>query len=221
MVKRWLVSVSALCISLTASAQCLFDSASCRPDAFYVNMDGRDSMAVWQTADSAAMHFSDSGHAGPVQNRKYFASLYGVACEMTLRDSSGCTIMDISLTNTAGVPFQPVKAGIKLGVDTWMDSYPEWLDKFFPTLLFCEKTHFYGYFQSPSGKMLGIASPDPVASWSFDYNLGYPEPEPYWFWGHRIEAVNIDLMNALPLPVDPGPGRIASLAALRCRFRLR
>ena len=183
MVKRWLVSVSALCISLTASAQCLFDSASCRPDAFYVNMGGRDSVAVWQTS-----------------GRKYFASLYGVTCEMTLRDSSGCRIMDICLTNTAGVPFQPVKAGIKLGVDTWMDRYPEWLDKFFPTLLFCEKTHFYGYFQSPSGKMLGIASPDPVASWSFDYNLGYPEPEPYWFWGHRIEAVNIDLMNALPLP---------------------
>lgn len=183
MVKRWLVSVPALCVSLMASAQCLFDSASCRPDAFYVNMGGRDSVAVWQTAD-----------------RKYFASLYGVACEMTLRDSSGCRIMDICLTNTAGVPFQPVKAGIKLGVDTWMDRYPEWLDKFFPTLLFCENTHFYGYFQSPSGKMLGIASPDPVASWSLDYNLGYPEPEPYWFWGHRIGAVNIDLMNALPLP---------------------
>ena len=183
MVKRWLVSVPALCVSLMASAQCLFDSASCRPDAFYVNMGGRDSVAVWQTAD-----------------RKYFASLYGVACEMTLRDSSGYRIMDICLTNTAGVPFQPVKAGLKLGVDTWMDRYPEWLDKFFPTLLFCEKTHFYGYFQSPSGKMLGIVSPDPVASWSFDYNLGYPEPEPYWFWGHRIGAVNIDLMNALPLP---------------------
>ena len=183
MVKRWLVSVSALCVSLTASAQCLFDSASCRPDAFYVNMGGRDSVAVWQTS-----------------GRKYFASLYGVTCEMTLRDSSGCRIMDICLTNTAGVPFQPVKAGLKLGVDTWMDRYPEWLDKFFPTLLFCEKTHFYGYFQSPSGKMLGIASPDPVASWSLDYNLGYPEPEPYWFWGHRIGAVNIDLMNALPLP---------------------
>ena len=183
MVKRWLVSVPALCVSLMASAQCLFDSASCRPDAFYVNMGGRDSVAVWQTAD-----------------RKYYASLYGVACEMTLRDSSGCRIMDICLTNTAGVPFQPVKAGLKLGVDTWMDRYPEWLDKFFPTLLFCEKTHFYGYFQSPSGKMLGIASPDPVASWSLDYNLGYPEPEPYWFWGHRIGAVNIDLMNALPLP---------------------
>ena len=183
MVKRWLVSVPALCVSLMASAQCLFDSASCRPDAFYVNMGGRDSVAVWQTAD-----------------RKYYAYLYGVACEMTLRDSSGCRIMDICLTNTAGVPFQPVKAGIKLGVDTWMDRYPEWLDKFFPTLLFCENTHFYGYFQSPSGKMLGIASPDPVASWSLDYNLGYPEPEPYWFWGHRIGAVNIDLMNALPLP---------------------
>ena len=191
---KWLVGIWALCISLMASAQCLFDSASCRPDAFYVNMDGRDSVAVWQTAD-----------------RKYSASLYGVICEMTLRDSSGCRIMDISLTNTAGVPFQPVKAGLKLGVDTYMDRYPEWLDKFFPTLLFCEKTHFYGYFQSPSGKMLGIASPDPVASWSLDYNLGYPEPEPYWFWGHRIEAVNIDLMNALPLP-ERHPQDLWSLA---------
>ena len=191
---KWLVGIWALCISLMASAQCLFDSASCRPDAFYVNMDGRDSVAVWQTAD-----------------RKYSASLYGVICEMTLRDSSGCRIMDISLTNTAGVPFQPEKAGLKLGVDTYMDRYPEWLDKFFPTLLFCEKTHFYGYFQSPSGKMLGIASPDPVASWSLDYNLGYPEPEPYWFWGHRIEAVNIDLMNALPLP-ERHPQDLWSLA---------
>ena len=40
MVKRWLVSVPALCVSLMASAQCLFDSSSCRPDAFYVNMGG-------------------------------------------------------------------------------------------------------------------------------------------------------------------------------------
>ena len=189
MVKSWLASVSALCISYMASAQCLFDSASRRPDAFYVNMDGRDSVAVWRKADGR-----------PEDILRYDASLYGVDCTMSICDSTDCTIMDISLTNTAGVPFQPVKAGIKLGVDTYMDRYPEWLDKFFPTLLFCEKTHFYGYFQSPSGEMLGIASPDPVASWSFDYNLGYPEPDPYWFWGHRIEAVNIDLMNALPLP---------------------
>ena len=207
---RWSVSVWALCVSFMASAQCLFDSASRRPDVFYVNMGDRDSAAVWRAPDVRLSSGTTGGSraAAPASGslcetdgpEKYIASLYGVACEMTLRDSAGCRIMDIRLTNTSGVSFQPVKAGIKLGVDTYMDSYPEWLDKFFPTLLYCEKTPFYGYFQSPSGKMLGIASPDPVASWSLDYNLGYPEPEPYWFWGHRIEAVNIDLLNALPLP---------------------
>ena len=197
---RWLVSAAALCISFMASAQCLFDSASRRPDVFYVNMDGRDSVAVWKTVPACGSGSADEASCLTGVQEKFAAFLYGVECEMSLRDSAGCRIMSVRLTNTSGVPFQPVKAGIKLGIDTYMDSYPEWLDRFFPTMLYCEKTHFYGYFQSPSGKLLGIASPDPVASWSLDYNLGYPEPEPYWFWGHRVEAVNIDLMNALPLP---------------------
>lgn len=197
---RWLVSAAALCISFMASAQCLFDSASRRPDAFYVNMDGQDSVAVWKTVPACGSGSADEASCLTGVPEKFTASLYGVECEMSLRDSAGCRIMSVRLTNTSGVPFQPVKAGIKLGIDTYMDSYPEWLDRFFPTMLYCEKTHFYGYFQSPSGKLLGIASPDSVASWSLDYNLGYPEPEPYWFWGHRVEAVNIDLMNALPLP---------------------
>ena len=32
------------------------------------------------------------------------------------------------------------------------------------------------------------------------YNLGYQDPPPHWFMGHRIESLNLDLMNALPLP---------------------
>ena len=47
---------------------------------------------------------------------------------------------------------------------------------------------------------MGIVSPQPVASWSVAYNLGYQDPPPHWFMGHRIESLNLDLMNALPLP---------------------
>ena len=64
-----------------------------------------------------------------------------------------------------------------------------------------EKTHFYGYLQTPSGHTLGLVSQQPVASWSVDYNLGYQDPAPFWFMGHRIESLNLDLLNALPLPV--------------------
>lgn len=84
------------------------------------------------------------------------------------------------------MPYQPQKAGLKLGIDTYMDKFPDWFGKYFPTLMRNEKTHFYGYLQTPSGHTLGLVSQQPVASWSVDYNLGYQDPAPFWFMGHRI-----------------------------------
>lgn len=124
----------------------------------------------------------------------------------------------LSLRNTRHTPFQPVKAGLKLGVDTYMDSYPEWYGKFFPTLAVCEPDHFYGYMQSPGGKMKAVVSPDPIASWSLDYNMGYPDytQDNRWFYGHRIECLNLDMLCQGPLPdhhprlwkLEPGEQRI-------------
>lgn len=132
--------------------------------------------------------------------RSYRATIDGVECRLTYKAWQGQPAMEITLENKGNVPFQPVKAGLKLGIDTYMDKYPDWFGKFFPTLMMNEKTHFYGYLQSPAGRCLGIVSPQPVASWSVDYNLGYQDPAPHWFMGHRIESLNLDLMNALPLP---------------------
>lgn len=132
--------------------------------------------------------------------RSYRASINNVECRLTYKEWKGQPAMEITLENKGYVPFQPVKAGIKLGIDTYMDKYPDWFGKYFPTLMMNEKTHFYGYLQTPSGHTLGIVSPQPVASWSVDYNLGYQDPAPHWFMGHRIESLNLDLMNALPLP---------------------
>lgn len=137
----------------------------------------------------------------------------GVTCTIDTSSANGITVWDVTMTNASDAVFAPVKAGIRLGIDTYMDRYPEWLDKYFPTLLYCSKTHFNGYLQTPGGKTLAIVSPDPVASWSVDYNMGYEEPAGYWFYGHRITSVNLDLINALPLPehhpqnrweLDPG-----------------
>lgn len=126
--------------------------------------------------------------------------LDGIICSIEETKDGDIEVWDVTLTNTSSEVFRPVKAGVRLGIDTYMDKYPEWLDKYFPTLLYCNRTHFHGYLQTPTGKMLGIVSTDPIASWSVDYNVAYEEPAGYWFYGHRISSINLDLLNALPLP---------------------
>ena len=152
--------------------------------SFYVNMGNGNIKADWI----------------PDGYRSYRATIDGVECRLTYKEWKGQPAMEVILENKGNVPFQPVKTGLKLGIDTYMDKYPDWFGKYFPTLMMNEKTHFYGYLQTPSGHTLGVVSPQPVASWSVDYNLGYQDPAPHWFMGHRIESLNLDLMNALPLP---------------------
>lgn len=152
--------------------------------SFYVNMGNGNIKADWI----------------PDGYRSYRATIDGVECRLTYKEWKGQLAMEVILENKGNVPFQPVKTGLKLGIDTYMDKYPDWFGKYFPTLMMNEKTHFYGYLQTPSGHTLGVVSPQPVASWSVDYNLGYQDPAPHWFMGHRIESLNLDLMNALPLP---------------------
>ena len=123
-----------------------------------------------------------------------------VVCNLNTRISGNVETLVVTIKNCRHTPFQPLKAGIELGIDTYMDHYPEWNDKFFPTLMMCEPRHFYGYLQSPSGRMKAVTSADAVASWSLDYNLGYQDPAPHWFMGHRVKSLRIDLLAALPLP---------------------
>lgn len=152
--------------------------------SFYMN-DGQETLAATWTG-TGELEFS--------------ASIDDVAARLKYHRDPSFLTFEISMKNNGAEAFAPVKAGIAVGVDTYMDQYPHWLTKFFPTLLMNEKTHFYGYFQSPQGQVLGIASPDPIASWSVDYNLSYYDIPPHWFYGHRIESVNLDLINTLPLP---------------------
>lgn len=160
-----------------------FKNANAGPN-FYTSINGKTTTAQWI----------------PSGEKNFVATIDRVECNMKYITYQNNPAIEITLTNKGFVPFQPQKAGIKLGIDTYMDKYPEWFGKYFPTLMRCEKTHFYGYLQTPSEHVLGVVSEQPIASWSVDYNLGYMDPAPHWFMGHRIESLNLDLLNALPLP---------------------
>ena len=161
-----------------------FDSDSQSGPTFYIDNGNDRTRGAW---------IKDGDHS-------FHCNLGGIRAALAYDLSGDYLSYEISLKNTSDDVFAPTKAGIMMGVDTYMETYPSWLSKFFPTLMMNEKTHFYGYMQSPKGDVLGIFSPDPIASWSVDYGRSYYDIPEFWFYGHRIESVNLDLINALPLP---------------------
>lgn len=183
-------------ISFGNDTVAFFRSGHHRGPCFYVDDGSGAQRAVWQREPDGT----------------YMSHLGDVACRLAYTEWKGMPALTVTLTNEGRVPFQPRRAGLMLGIDTYMERYPEWMNKFFPTLMRNERTHFWGYMQSPSGKVLGLLCPQPVASWSVDYNLGYQDPPPHWFMGHRIESLNLDLLNALPLP-DSHPQHLWQLKA--------
>lgn len=100
--------------------------------------------------------------------------------------------LNLSVTNNSGYDFNVENVFFDLAVNSYMDKYPDWNDKFFPTMLRLEKTHFYGYFASPKGYELAVASTAPVAS----YDLSYAHPStPHLNGGHRIYNTSLKLFN--------------------------
>ena len=106
-----------------------------------------------------------------------------------VKDAGGGLTIEAAVTNTTARAWRPEIAGIKVGFNCLMKSYPEWLDRFVPTFFRCEQTHFWGYAMTPNGRIMGFASPDPVASWSVDF-VG----------DHQMATFNVDLLCAPPLP---------------------
>lgn len=112
---------------------------------------------------------------------------------MRVVKTSGAVKINVMVKKLRNINIE--KITLRLGIDTQMESYPSWNEKFFPTMLRCEKTHFWGYMMSPKKQCFALLCPQPVASYSYGYEL-YGEH----YFGHRIMAVNLDLMNQGPLP---------------------
>lgn len=122
--------------------------------------------------------------------------------EKTLRyaDEEGRLTLLVSLRNKTNRRLTIDRASLRLGIDHVMHDPKTYYSVFFPTMLRAEKTHLWGYFQSPDGKVLAIASSDSIASWHIDY-IGN---------GHRIGTSELDLMQKGPLP-DRHPQNLYTL----------
>ena len=79
----------------------------------------------------------------------YGAKEYGLQASINLTEAEDNLAVNITIENTGNTVITPKRLGIYLGADCCMESFPEWNDKLFPTMMRCEKTHFYGYFISP------------------------------------------------------------------------
>lgn len=104
----------------------------------------------------------------------------------------------VTCKNLLNERLKDVQLSLRLGIDTEMAKYPHWHDVFFPTLMRCEKTHFWGYLMTPLGRILTVSSPDAIASYHLHYNNSKHKIS--FGNGHRIRTVSLDLLNPGPLP---------------------
>lgn len=117
---------------------------------------------------------------------------------------NGRLMVKASIENVTNEIFVPQK-GIKLliGIDTYMDKYPDWNKDYFPSMLRCERTHFLSYFMTPEGKLLVLASPDAIPSWENEYQSQNINIKNHIVSHglHRIYTSSLYLLHRLPLPV--------------------
>ena len=151
------------------------------------------------------------------ENGAYSGEHGGVRFELKHIDGGDSLEIEVKIENRSGSNFAPEALGLKLGIDTCMIEYPQWNDIYFPTLLRCERTHFYGYLKSPMGKIVSIVCDEPVAAWELDYSVCSfhnaeldEEDDESGHFGHRITTANLLLLCQGPLP-DRHPKGLSAL----------
>ena len=116
----------------------------------------------------------------------------GVAYRLAYETAPRKLSLLATVYNDSEKVFSPDSVSLVLGIDTYMDRFPRWNMQFFPTFLRCEPTHFWAYFMTPKGRILGISSPDPVGSYTINYLME--------MYGHYVHTVTLDLMQKPPVP---------------------
>lgn len=122
------------------------------------------------------------------------ASYKGLKAELELDVTDDSIIYNIKITSETDISLN--RMGLCLGIDSYMSTFPEWDNKYFPTALRCEKDGFWGCFMSPTGEMLGIASPSNIVSYKIEYNQQNNADAV----GHRIYTASIEFMNNIKTP---------------------
>ena len=116
----------------------------------------------------------------------------GIAYRLAYAVRDGKLLIEATVANNSGQEFAPEQLPLVLGIDHFMDKFPEWNTIYFPTFLRCEPSHLWGYFMTPMGRILGIYSNEPVGS----YTVGYRNI----MWDHYIYTTSLDLLQQPPVP---------------------
>ena len=116
--------------------------------------------------DGAEVPLSAVRRSGrPVYTGRFSANGLALALSLSYAaDKAGRLTVSAALQNEADTATPPFRASLRLGFDTFLAQYPDYNDQLFPTLLRCEKTHLWGYFSSPSGRLLALFTNAPTAS---------------------------------------------------------
>lgn len=130
---------------------------------------------------------------GKSQNRISFAgNKAGIGYEVSYILQENYIDVIASVSNHTDSIYAPANLPFILGIDTYMNKFPEWNDQYYPTFFRCEKNSFWGYFMTPRGDILTISSPDSIGSYQYDYlNEKY---------GHYIYTLTLNLLCGEPLP---------------------
>ena len=150
-----------------------------------VAMQGLDHAGPAWVLNGRTIPLKSTGAAG-----KFRGKSGAIEVQMVYRAEGNRIALQAGIRNTGKKTAKDLQASLRLGIDTYMEKYPDWNDRYFPTLLRCEKTHFWGFFMAPNGRILTVGSPDPVASWHLEYKQGL----------HRIYTATLDLLQTGPLP---------------------
>jgi hypothetical protein len=129
---------------------------------------------------------------------KYSGATNEIDYRLEYATEEGQFVIKATCHNRSQKDLTNLQFSLRLGINTAMRSYPEWRSIYFPTLMRCEQTHFWGYLMSPNGGIITVASPDPVAS----YRLLYNNSKKNFSSGHLIQTVSLDLLNPAPLPAE-------------------
>ncbi len=165
-----------------------------------------------------SLYFKKEGRTVPIESG---GSVEGVRCSLRLEVTLRALLVHVTLENLTDRDFAPEALGLRLGVDSYMVDYPSWNDKYFPTMLRCEKTHFWGYFMSPRGHALAVTCASPIAAWELDYNSTGGVDDSTDF-GHRIYTGSLLLLTTAPLPArhPEGLSRLGAGETMRRTVRL-
>lgn len=150
------------------------------------------------------------------QNKNGFSGeKRGIEFCLTYTEKEREVILHSHIKNNSGHDISVKNLGLRTGIDCCMEQYPAWNHIFFPTLIRCEKTHLWGYFESPEQKLFAIAVTEPVASYHLEYNkLAGGD------FGHRIYTVGLDFLKHGILPERHPQERDRLLANEELEFNL-